>query len=56
MRAALATLAMLLGCWCAVMVLLSVLFGILLDAWDLVVRWGCGLLVLVGLLWLATLW
>jgi len=56
MRTALATLTMLLGCWCALMVLISVLFGLLGDAWDLVFRWGRGLLLLCGLLWLALLW
>jgi hypothetical protein len=56
MRTALATLTMLLGCWCVLMVLISVLCGLLCDAWDRVLRWGRGLLLLCVLLWLVLLW
>jgi hypothetical protein len=47
---------MLLGLWCALMFPVSLVVGLLCDAWRLVFRLGGMLLMVCGLLWLASLW
>ena len=56
MHNTLITLTMMLGSWCLLMALLSLCFGVLCGAWDIVARLARTLLLLCGLISLALLW